>query len=148
MAHRIRPLLLALVPLALAGCFSRGAVLARRVDPGPPLVDTGGDAYRVWHDRAGWHLRAGSDVVRHFHGEIRGGDAGDVQRVDLPEDAVEDGRGRILFSFLADEEAGFDWKGGGCVSLALYIDGDARPLRVFVGEFGASPSRMPARVCS
>jgi hypothetical protein len=134
------------LPLA-TGCFSRGAVWADRVEPGAPLVDPGPDAYRVWHDAAGWHLRVRSDVIRRFEGEISGGDTRHVQLVAIPANAVGTYGGGLRFSFLAAEEAGFDWRGDGCVSLALFIDGDARPTRVAIGAFGASPSRIPQTVC-
>lgn len=136
----------ALVLLLSAGCgFSRGAVLARRVEEGPPLEDPGSESYRLWHDGGGWHLRARSDLPRRFHGEIAG--TGDrVSAVGVAGDAVSAGGGRLRFSFLAGDEAGFDF-GGGCVDLALYVDGDPRPLRVFIGEFGAAPGRVPFRVC-
>jgi len=131
----------------VTGCFSPGAVWADRIEPGAPLADPGPDAYRVWHDGAGWHLRVSSDVVRRFEGEIFGGDPRHLRLVNVPQDAVDTRGGGMRFAFLAVEEAGFDWRGDGCVSLALFIDGDARPMRVAVGAFGASPSRMPQTVC-
>ncbi|WP_242345589.1 hypothetical protein [Anaeromyxobacter terrae] len=136
----------ALLLLLAGGCgFSRGAVLARRVEPGPPLEDPGSEAYRLWHDGAGWHLRARADLPRRFHGEIAGA-SGRVTPQGVAPDAVSAGGGRIRFSFLAGDDAGFDF-GGSCVNLALYIDGDPRPLRVFIGAFGAAPGRVPYRVC-
>ena len=135
------------LPLATAGCFSRGAVYAERIESGAPLADPGPDAYRVWHDGAGWHLRVSTDVVRRFSGEIHGGDTRHVKLLDVPDDAVDTRGGGLRFSFLADDEAGFDWRGGGCVSLALFIDGDARTNRVLVGAYGASPSHVPQTVC-
>jgi hypothetical protein len=141
---KIRALAL-LLSLAAAGCgFSRGSVLARRVEAGPPLEDPGSEAYRLWHDGAGWHLRARSDVPRHFHGEISGADGATAQGV--PAEALRGGGGRVRFSFVAGEDAGFDFRGD-CVNVALYIDGDARPLRVFTGAFGAAPGRVPYRIC-
>jgi hypothetical protein len=109
-------------------------------------VDPGPDAYRVWSDVSGWHLRVRSDVVRRFEGQIRGAE-GDVALVHLREDAVERSGGLLRFSFASRGEAGFDWKDGRCVELALYVDGDDRPLRSFVGAFGAMPARTPLRVC-
>jgi hypothetical protein len=147
MVRSIRSLAVVL-PLAVAGCFSRGTLLARgAIEPGPPLEDTGPDAYRVWHDFGGWHLRVNADVVRHFHGAIHGGDTRHVKLVDLPEDAVDTRTGGLYFSFLADQEAGFDWRGEGCVDLALYIDGHARTTRVLIGAYGASPTHVPETVC-
>jgi hypothetical protein len=134
-----------LFAVAVTGCyFSRGAVLARRVEPGPPLEDPGSESYRLWHDGAGWHLRARSDVPRHFHGEIAGAERPTAQGV--PPEALSGGGGRVRFSFVAGADAGFDFSGG-CVDVALYIDGDARTLRVFTGAFGAAPSRVPFEIC-
>ncbi len=136
----------AVVLLCLAaGCgFSRGAVLARRVEAGPPIEDPGSESYRLWHDGSRWHLRARSDVPRRFHGEIAGAEGATAQGI--PADALSGGGGRIRFSFVAGQDAGFDF-GGGCVDVALHIDGDPRPLRVFVGAFGAAPGRVPYRIC-
>jgi hypothetical protein len=147
MIRSLRSLFVLLAPLALAGCFSRGAVWADRIEPGPPIAEPGPDAYRVWHDGAGWHLRVSADVVRHFHGSIHGGDTGQVKRIDVPEDGVYSRDGSLYFSFLANEEAGFDWRGEGCVDLALFIDADARAARVHLGAFGASPTHVPETVC-
>jgi hypothetical protein len=134
-----------LLSLAAAGCgFSRGSVLARRVEPGPPLEDPGSESYRLWHDGAVWHLRARSDVPRRFHGEIAGAERPTVQGV--PAEALSGGGGHVRFSFVAGDEAGFDFAGR-CVNVALYIDEDARPLRVFTGAFGAAPGRVPFRIC-
>ena len=91
----------ALLLLLAGGCgFSRGAVLARRVEPGPPLEDPGSDAYRLWHDGAGWHLRARADLPRRFHGEIAGA-GGQVTPQGVAPEAVSASGGRIRFSFLA-----------------------------------------------
>jgi hypothetical protein len=140
-------LAVALVAAALTACFAQGAVSARRIEDGAPIADPGPDAYRVWSDRSGWHLRVRSDVVRRFDGEIGVADGARVSLVGLPADAVARGGGRLRFSFLAGREAGLDWAGGQCVDLALYVDGDGRPLRTFVGAYGASPSRVPETVC-
>jgi hypothetical protein len=143
-------LLFAILPLLAltAACgFGRGSVHARRVDAGPPLAANDPDAYRVWHDGSGWHVRVHSDVVRRFHGVIATEDVARLQLVDVPEDAVQARRDTIAFSFLADEEAGFDFRSDGCLDLALYVDGDPRALRVEIGRFAASPPRVPYTVC-
>ncbi len=152
MAARARSLLAVALLLSVAGCirisFARGTVSTRRLEAGAPLVDPGPDAYRVWSDVSGWHLRVRSDVVRRFEGEIRGAAPAAVALVHLREDAVERRGDLLRFSFASAGEAGFDWKGDGrCVDLALYVDGDDRPLRTSVGAFGAMPARTPQRVC-
>jgi hypothetical protein len=138
---------LTILPLVAAGCFGRGSVMARRIEQGPPLAESGPAAYRLWHDGAGWHVRVHSDVVRRFHGVIEADDVRRLSGVDVPEDAVRVSRDRIAFSFLADEEAGFDFRADDCLDLSLYVDGDPRPLRVDIGRFGASPARVPYTVC-
>jgi hypothetical protein len=132
----------------LASCFSRGAVHSYRTEGGRPLADPGPEAYLVWHDGAGWHLRARSDTAHRFHGRVEG--ARVTHLAGLPEEAVRAAEDdAIAFSFVADGpgEAGFDWRGDGCPDLSLYVDGEARPLRVFAGAYGASPPRVPFRIC-
>lgn len=136
--------------LALASCFSRGAIHSYRTEAGRPWAEPGAESYLVWRDRGGWHLRARSDVPHTFHGRV---DAGRVTRLApagrLPEGAVRAERGGIAFSFVAPggEEAGFDWDGTACPVLSVYVDDDARPLRVFAGAFGANPPRIPFTIC-
>lgn len=134
--------------LLLASCFSRGSIHSYRTEAGRPHVDPG-EAYLVWQDRGGWHLRARSEVPHTFHGFI---DAARVTRLapaGLPEGAVTAQGGRIAFSFVTagGAEAGFDWRGTDCPELSIYVDGDDRPLRVFAGIYGAHPPRIPFTVC-
>lgn len=135
--------------LVAAGCtLTRGAGMAQRTAPGRPLVTPGAEAYLVWHDDAGWHLRARSDVVHRFHGEIEAGHADAVTPVGVERAAVIAARGGIAFSFAVENaEAGFDWRANGCQGFAIYVDGDERPLRVFAGALGASPTRVPFSLC-
>jgi hypothetical protein len=136
--------------LALAGCFSKGAVHSYRTEPGRPVAAPGpDDAYLVWHDRAGWHLRARSETGRLFSGVVESRGARQVSPVGVPAGAVRPGGGAIAFSFAGDPrgaETGFDWQGG-CADFALYVGEDARPLRVFAGAYGASPPRVPFSLC-
>jgi hypothetical protein len=138
-----------LAPLLLASCFSRGAVHSYRTEDGRPVADPGpGDAYLVWHDRAGWHLRARSDAGQRFEGLVESGGVRRVAPVGVAPDAVRAGDGAIAFSFEGGpgSEAGFDWQGG-CADFSLYVAGAARPLRVFAGAYGASPPRVPFSLC-
>lgn len=133
-----------------AGCsLTRGDGMAQRTVAGRPLVSPGAEAYLVWHDAAGWHLRARADVARRFHGDIETGSAERVTPVGgIAGDALVTGGDGIAFSFaLEGGEAGFDWRGDGCQAFALYIDGDERPLRVFAGALGASPAKVPFSLC-
>lgn len=135
--------------LVLSSCFSPGAVHAYRTEAGRPFGEPGSEEYLVWRDGAGWHLRARAGAPRTFHGRI---DAGGVTRLSpagVPEGAVRAEGEAIAFSFVAaaGAEPGFDWEGKDCPRLAIYVDGDARPLRVFAGAYGASPPRIPFTVC-
>jgi len=148
MSHRS---LLATAAVVLTSCyFSRGAIISARTEEGRPLADPGpGDAYLVWHDRAGWHLRARSDVGHVFEGLVESGRLGAVERVGLAPEALRAGEGAIAFTFVPDPstgEAGFDWQGG-CAEFSLFMDGDPHPLRIFAGAYGASPPRIPFALC-
>ncbi len=139
----------AILTLAVSACgFSRGAGLARRVERGRPLEDPGPDAYLVWRDDGGWHLRARSDVPRRFHGVVSAGIFARARPVGIAPEALRRDGHVIAFSFVGTGvETGFDWSGWGCPELSLYLDEDDRPLRVFAGAYGASPARMPFDLC-
>jgi len=142
---------LAVIALSVVpGCFSYGAIHSYRTEGGRPLADPGrGDAYLVWHDGAGWHLRARSDVGHVFEGVVEGGRPRAVAAVGIAPAALRTDGGAIAFSFVppaARAEVGFDWQGG-CTELSLYVDGDSHPLRIFAGAFGASPPRIPFALC-
>jgi hypothetical protein len=136
--------------LVLAGCFSPGAVYTARTDEGRLLADPGPtDAYLVWHDPSGWHLRVRSDAGRTFAGQVEADRPITVTPVGLAPEALRASGHVIAFGFVADPlggEVGFDWQGG-CSFFSLYVDGDARPLRVLAGAYGASPPRIPFSLC-
>ena len=136
--------------LLLAGCFSRGAVHTDHTEEGRPIVADPGpvEAYLVWHDPAGWHLRVRSDAGRTFAGLILVGGPRSVTPVGLGPEALHTRGDVIAFGFVADPggEVGFDWQGG-CAEFSLYVDGDARPMRVHAGAYGASPPRIPFSLC-
>jgi hypothetical protein len=135
--------------LVLSSCyFARGSVNSGRTEPGRPIADPDpADAYEVWHDHGGWHLRARSDAGRVFEGLVLG-NVRRVSPVGVAPEALRAAGGAVAFSFVpgAQGEAGFDWQGG-CAEFSLYVDGDARPLRIFAGAFGASPPRIPFSLC-
>jgi hypothetical protein len=137
--------------LALAGCyFSRGADIAYRTEEGRSFVEPGpAESYLVWHDPAGWHLRVRSDVTRRFEGHVATHGPLSVTTVGIGPDALRAAGTGIAFAIVANAregEVGFDWQGG-CAEFSLYVDGDARPLRVFAGAYGASPPRIPFSLC-
>jgi hypothetical protein len=144
-----RMLAAAAASLVLAGCFSRGSVHSYRTEDGRPIaVEPGADSYLVWHDGAGWHLRARSETGRLFSGVVESSRIGRVAAVGVAPEALRAGGGAIAFSFSGTrgEEVGFDWQGG-CADFSLYVAGDARPLRVLAGTYGASPPRIPFSLC-
>jgi hypothetical protein len=146
MSHRA--LVAVVSALVLSSCyFARGSVNSGRTERGRPIADPDpADAYEVWNDGAGWHLRARSDAGRVFEGQVVG--VRRVSPVGVAPEALHAGGGAVAFSFVPapQGEAGFDWQGG-CAELSLYVDGDARPLRIFAGAFGASPPRVPFVLC-
>jgi hypothetical protein len=145
--HRIAAAALAVV--TGTSCFSRGAVHSYRTEEGRPLADPGpADAYLVWHDGAAWHLRARSEAGHRFEGRIEAGRLERLAPVGVEPSALQAGDDAVAFSFVpaAAGEVGFDWRGG-CAEFSLYVDGDARPLRIFAGAYGASPPRIPFELC-
>ena len=136
--------------LALGGCFSQGAFITHRTDEGRSLVDPGpAEAYLVWHDPGGWHLRVRSGGGHAFAGLVEAGRPRAVTPVGIRPEALRTTEGAIAFGFVADPRAGdvgFDWQGG-CAEFSLYVDADDRPLRVFAGLYGANPWRIPFSLC-
>ncbi len=132
-------------------CFSRGAIHTYDgAEPGRPIADPGrGDAYVVWHDGTGWHLRARSEVGHVFEGRVESRRLRSVSPVGVSTDAVRAESGAIAFAFVPGAragETGFDWQGG-CTEFSLYVDGDSHPLRIFAGAYGANPPRIPFSLC-
>ncbi len=117
----------------------------------PPPEDTLAEGYRIWQDQDGCHLRASSDVRRRFQGEIEAawGEVSGFRAVGDVAGHVETAPRTIRFDFFADAggERGFDWRASsGCNRFEVYIDGDARPMRVLLPE-GTSPARVPFALC-
>ncbi len=137
--------------LFLASCFSRGAIHSYETEGGRPFADPGrGDAYLVWHDGGGWHLRARSDLGHVFEGVVEASRLRSVAPVGIAPAALRTDGGAIAFSFIPPAarvgEVGFDWQGG-CAEFSLYVDGDTHPQRIFAGAYAASPPRIPFSLC-
>jgi hypothetical protein len=149
MSHRTLAVAVALAAV-LPSCFSRGAVHSYRTEEGRPIAAPDpSDAYVVWHDGAGWHLRVRSEAGRVFEGLVEASGLHRLSPVGIAPDALRRDGGAVAFSFVPDaavREVGFDWRGG-CADFSLYVDGDARPLRIFAGSYGASPPRIPFSLC-
>ncbi len=121
--------------------------------PGKPYFVAGSpEGYWIWRDRQGWHLRTTSDVPRRFQGSVEtvGGQVSTVRPVGRAEGGVHREGANIEFDYQASGgEQGFDWTASsGCSRFDLYIDGETRPLRVFLGGIDTSPNRVPFAVCS
>jgi hypothetical protein len=139
--------------LALSGCYfsGRSAVLAGWTEEGRAVaaVLDPAEAYVVWHDPAGWHLRVRSNVARRFEGVVVAAGANGVTAVGVEPAAVRAAGSGFAFDLVADAgagEVGFDWRGG-CAEFSLYVEGETRPLRVFAGPLGANPSHIPFSLC-
>jgi hypothetical protein len=146
-----RPSVFAAAALLLTACiFSRGSIHSYRTESGRPVATPDpADAYLVWHDESGWHLRAQSDAGRLFEGIVEASRVRRVTPVGLAPEALRATGDAIAFSFVPDAvggEAGFDWQGG-CAEFSLYVDGDTHPLRIFAGAYGANPPRIPFELC-
>ncbi len=150
--QRSRLSLVLLVLPVLAGCHSFQTVgwPSGIADGSPPPQDFLAEGYRIWQDGQGWHLRTRSDLPRRFQGLVDAGwgqvtdfrPVGDVGQVQTTPTS-------FAFDFQTDAsgERGFDWRAtNGCNRFEVYIDGDARPLRVLLPE-GDSPARIPFALC-
>ncbi len=138
----------------LAACHhARGVGYIRdEMPPGrPDFVAGAPEGYWIWQDRQGWHLRTTSDVPRRFQGNIEtvGGQVSTVRPVGSTDGGVRREGSNIDFDYRAlGGEQGFDWTASsGCNRFELYIDGETRPLRVFLGSVETSPVRVPFAVC-
>ncbi|HUL61356.1 MAG TPA: hypothetical protein VLU43_18910 [Anaeromyxobacteraceae bacterium] len=148
---------LASFAMVLGMLGSAGCVTARRppqIAPGRPIFGPGApEAYWIWHDGGGWHLRSTTAGMPHrFHGTILplGGEITDARpiRPDLP-DRVRVGPGGITFDLVTQGgEDGFDWHvSSGCNRFEIFIDGAARPGHVRLGGPSNSPQHVPFDRC-
>ena len=138
------------VMFAIVGC-----VTGRRppeIAPGQPVFGPGApEAYWIWHDTGGWHLRSTTAGQAHrFHGMIVpvGGEITDARPMGPP-DRVRVGPGGISFDFVTrGGEDGFDWHvSSGCNRFEIYIDGVARPGHVRLGGPSNAPRHVPFDRC-
>ena len=138
---------------AVAAChYARGVGFTSRMPAGRPAFVSGSpEAYWIWGDSRGWHLRTTSDVPRRFHGLVESvnGGVSQVRAVGAAMGGVSPGKDAIAFDWDSfGGEQGFDWTTSDrCVRFDIYIDDDTRPLRVFLGGGDRTPGRMPFAVC-
>jgi hypothetical protein len=144
--------LLLVTSLALAGCYSpRGVVGCRAADGRPAFATWPADGYWIWEDERGWHLRTASEVSRRFHGVVEtiDGTVKDVRAVGTSKGGVSPGSDAIAFDWESTGgEQGFDWASSDrCARFELYIDEDARPLRIHLGRDELTPTSVPFAAC-
>jgi hypothetical protein len=140
----------ALVAVVVAGLA--GAALAKKNAAGQPAFKAGDpEAFWIWHDGAGWHLRVTTGKKRHkYHGLVRGeglAEAKATKKALGPNITATEKVVRFEFE-AAEGTEGFDWKAAGpCTTYELKIDGQALPDKIHVGAHGETPSAMPFDAC-
>jgi hypothetical protein len=150
--RRFSSLLLASILLVATGCVT--ARPPPRIAPGRPYFGPGApEAYWIWHDEGGWHLRTTTAGMAHrFHGTVLalGGQIMDA-RPSRPEwqDRIRMSPGGIAFDFVTQGgEEGFDWHvSSGCNRFEIYVDGVPRPGRVRLGGPSSVPRHVPFDRC-
>lgn len=148
---RVRSLLLV---AALVVASLPLAALARKAAQGKPSFRAGDpQAFWLWFDDAGWHLRATGGKDQHsFHGLLRatGGFTGVkptrpqlFRKIDLDPEAL-----RFDFDLGKDGLEGFDWQQADpCVIAELKLDQRPDNGRVHVGLRGEVPEAFPFIAC-
>jgi hypothetical protein len=128
--------------------------LARKAAAGQPAFKAGDpEAYFLWHDATGWHLRVttGPGKKKHkFHGVIRGEGIADPKATTKALGPhIAHAPTVVRFEFEAAEGTeGFDWKASSsCVTPELKIDDQALPEKIHVGAKSETPSAMPFDAC-
>jgi hypothetical protein len=113
-----------------------------------------GEAYWVWHDGAGWHLRTTTQSHLHrFTGRVWGlkGEVSGVHvvRTELNDRFRKSGNSMTFdFHTLGDED-GFDFQiaESNCALFHLYLDGKPVPSRIFLGAQNATPPGATFKAC-
>jgi hypothetical protein len=145
--------LVAVAGVALAAV--EGAALAKKYAPGRPNFKAGDpEAYYIWYDDGGWHLRgtSGTKDKHTFHGVIRapGGLSsvkptreGLMKRIDISGESL-----RFEFEVGKGMVDGFDWQQThACFTGEIKLDGKVQPSRVFVGLRSDVVDLVPFYAC-
>jgi hypothetical protein len=150
MTFATRAGLIAMLGFAAASCGGEPV----RIAMGRPMFAPGSpEAYWIWHDVGGWHLRTTTSMITHqFEGLIRpyNGTITEMRPTrDEWNDRIRIGPDGIAFSFQTGGGMdGFDWRvSSGCNEFHLRIDGVPAPGRVFLGGPGNHPMQMPFMRC-
>jgi len=113
-----------------------------------------GEAYWIWHDAGGWHLRTTTRRAAHrFQGFVSGMN-GQVERVRATRlefnDRFRPGARSMGFDFVTDGfEDGFDFQlaESDCAQFNIFIDGRNQPDRVNIGAGNRHPGHGVFRLC-
>ena len=144
----------ALAVILLAACIVRVTEPGYAVGGQPAFHAGSPEAYWIWHDAGGWHLRTTTMAARHrFHGAVypaAGGVLSDVRPVGLEwGDRIRMGARGIEFDFETHGfEDGFDWRvSSGCNQFDIFIDGKPHPHKVHLGAGAMHPRGIPFESC-
>lgn len=115
--------------------------------PGAP------EAYWVWHDAQGWHLRTTTARNAHrFTGRVwgvKGAVQAKAVRNELNDRFKHSGKAMTFDFYTQGHEDGFDFQiaEGNCAIFHLFVDGEARPGRIRLGAAGAAPPSATFKAC-
>ncbi len=116
---------------------------------GRPIISDDAPHYLLWHDGDTWHLRWESPEKKtKFSGELRvsEGSISLIERVNLEKkDKTKEEESSITFKGKVKKQPeGFDFKWTGSkLWVDLYIKGEHRPLKVYIGRRALRPPTVP-----
>ena len=127
--------------------------LARLPAAGKPTFKASDpEAFWLWHDEAGWHLRATTGKAQHgFRGVLRAKGITDVSvtrptlltKVTATGDTL-----RFDYDLFAGGTEGFDFKSDDkCLSVEMRLDNKPQPDHLHVGSAGTAAAIFPVDVC-
>ena len=146
-----KTLLLAALTFTSSLTLPRDA-LAESAAGKPTWKIEGPEAMYLWHDEAGWHVRAVAGADQHtFRGTIRGTGLRGLTvtrpaldlKVQLTAESV-----RFEFDVFKGTVDGLDFQAGpGCVTVQFKIDGRVQPDKVRLGAKGDAAKLFPMDAC-
>ena len=150
----MRRLVFQLLALALVIMSCATARPPPSIAPGrPPFGPGAPEAYWIWHNQGGWHLRTTTAGLAHrFHGAVvpLGGNIVDVRASRLEwQDRIPGGRaGDSVRLRDSGWRRRLDWHvTSGCNRFEIFIDGVARPGLVHLGGPAHQPRHVPFDRC-
>ncbi len=140
----------ALVLASATAGLGRETVIPYYSSSSKPIISDDAPHYLLWHEGDLWHLRWQSPKKKaKFRGELKvvEGSITLVERVNLEKkDKTEEKESKaILFKGKVKEQPeGFDFRWSGTrLWVDLYIKGEHRPLRVYIGRRAIRPQSIP-----